>query len=54
MIERSGDNVCGLHRTQRDEERVFLGLASKPRSTVSPIQPQNWWLRVFYFRPQNR
>jgi hypothetical protein len=33
-IERSGDAVCGLHCTQGDEERVSLGLASKPRSTV--------------------
>jgi hypothetical protein len=32
-IERSGDAVCGLHRTQGDEERGFLGSASKPRST---------------------
>jgi hypothetical protein len=29
MIERSGDIVCGLHHVQRDEERGFLGLASK-------------------------
>jgi hypothetical protein len=34
MIERSGDTVCGLHRAQGDEDREFLGLASKPRSTV--------------------
>jgi hypothetical protein len=27
--------VCGLHRAQGDEEREFLGLASKPRSMVS-------------------
>jgi hypothetical protein len=33
-IERSGDAVCGLHRARGDEEREFLGLASKPRSTV--------------------
>jgi hypothetical protein len=24
-IERSGDVVCGLHRTHGDEERRFLG-----------------------------
>jgi hypothetical protein len=36
MIERSSDDVCGLHRAQGDEERRFLGLASKPRSMVSP------------------
>jgi hypothetical protein len=34
MIERSGDAVCCLHHAQGDEERGFLGLASKPRSTV--------------------
>jgi hypothetical protein len=38
-IERSGDVVCGLHRAQGDEEYIFLGLASKPRSTVSPGFP---------------
>jgi hypothetical protein len=36
MIERSGDAVCDLHRTQGDEEHEFLGLSSKPRSMVSP------------------
>jgi hypothetical protein len=25
MIERSSDAVCGLHRAQGDEERMFLG-----------------------------
>jgi hypothetical protein len=34
MIERSGDAVCGLHRARGDEERWFLGSASKPRSIV--------------------
>jgi hypothetical protein len=34
-IGRSGDVVCGLHRAQGDKEREFLGLASKPRLTVS-------------------
>jgi hypothetical protein len=36
MIERLSDTVCDLHRAQEDEERGFLGLASKLRSTVSP------------------
>jgi hypothetical protein len=36
MIRRSGDAVFSLHRTQGDDERGFLGLTSKPRSTVSP------------------
>jgi hypothetical protein len=35
-IERSGDAMCGLHRAQGDEDHGFLGVASKPRSTVSP------------------
>jgi hypothetical protein len=34
MIGRSGDAVCSLHRAWGDEERTFLGWASKPRSTV--------------------
>jgi hypothetical protein len=29
---RSGDTVCGLYRTHENEEREFLGCASKPRS----------------------
>jgi hypothetical protein len=33
-IKRSGDAMCGLYRTQGDEERGFLGLALKPRLTV--------------------
>jgi hypothetical protein len=36
MIGRLGDTVCGLHHAQRDKEREFLGMTSKPRSTVSP------------------
>jgi hypothetical protein len=34
-IERSGDTVCSIHYAHGDEERGFLGSASKPRSTVS-------------------
>jgi hypothetical protein len=34
MIKRLGDAVCGLHRTRRNEEREFSGLASKPSSMV--------------------
>jgi hypothetical protein len=33
-IERSGDTVCDLHRVHGDEEHMFLGWASKPRSTI--------------------
>jgi hypothetical protein len=36
MIEMSGDTVCSLDHTQGDDEREFLGLASKLRSMVSP------------------
>jgi hypothetical protein len=28
--------VCSLHHAQGDEERGFLGLPSKPRTTISP------------------
>jgi hypothetical protein len=34
MIRRSADAVCGLHRTHGDDERGFVDLASKPRSTI--------------------
>jgi hypothetical protein len=37
--------VYGLHLAQIDEERGFLGLALKPRSTVSRFEPQNRQLR---------
>jgi hypothetical protein len=33
-IEMSGDAVCGLYHARGDEECGFLGLASKPRSTI--------------------
>jgi hypothetical protein len=36
-IERSGDAVCDLHRAQRDEEHMFLDLASKLSSTVFSV-----------------
>jgi hypothetical protein len=38
-IERSGDAVCGLHRAQGNEEHVFFGSATKPRSTSLVIWP---------------
>jgi hypothetical protein len=34
VIKRSGGTVCSLHRARGDEEREFLGSASKLRSTV--------------------
>jgi hypothetical protein len=57
MIKRLGDIVCGIHRTQEDEERGFLGsalkrmsmvspgLVSKPVATVHVVWPQNHSLR---------
>jgi hypothetical protein len=36
MIRRSGDTMCDLYRAQGDEERGFLGSASKSRSTIWP------------------
>jgi pyrroloquinoline quinone (PQQ) biosynthesis protein C len=49
-----GDAFFGLHRAQGDEEHKFLDLASKPRSTVLLVWPQNRWLWVSQFMPQNR
>jgi hypothetical protein len=36
-IGRLSDAICGLHHAQGDEEREFLSLASKPRSTGFPV-----------------
>jgi hypothetical protein len=33
-IGRSSDAICGRHHPQGDEEQIFLGSASKSRSTV--------------------
>jgi hypothetical protein len=35
-IERLGNDVCGLHRAQGDNEHEFFGLASKLRTMISP------------------
>jgi hypothetical protein len=53
-IERSGEVVYDLHYAQGDEERGFLGLASKPRSTVSPGLASNRWLWFFWFGLKTR
>jgi hypothetical protein len=42
-IERSGDAVSSLHHGQGDEERKFLGLTSKPWSTVSLGLVSHWY-----------
>jgi hypothetical protein len=34
VIERSGGAVCGLHLAYGDQERGFLGWASKSMATV--------------------
>jgi hypothetical protein len=43
-IRRSGDIVCVLHLARGDEERGFLGWASKPLGRFSLFWPQNQWL----------
>jgi hypothetical protein len=53
MIERSGDVVCSVHHAQGDEERVFLGSTSKPRSTVSPDLASKSVATVLVVWPQN-
>jgi hypothetical protein len=47
-IGRSDDIVCGLYRAQGDDERMFFGWASKPRSTGFLIWASKpvaliWW-----------
>jgi hypothetical protein len=37
----SDDTMCSLYHAQGDEEREFLGLASKPVATVLVVWPQN-------------
>jgi hypothetical protein len=54
-IERSGGTVCGLHRACGDEEREFLGWASKPRSTVCEWFGLKTTQKISHqFGPQNR
>jgi hydrogenase maturation factor len=53
MIERSGDVMRGLHRAQGDEECRFFGLASEPRSTVSPCLVSKPVATVLVVWPQN-
>jgi hypothetical protein len=45
--------MCGLHRVQGDEEPEFLGLASKPRSTVSSVLASKLVATVLMVWPQN-
>jgi hypothetical protein len=53
MIGRLGDVVCSLHCAQGDKERRFLGLASKPRSTVLPGLTSKPVAMVLAVCPQN-
>jgi hypothetical protein len=53
MIERLGDAVCGLHHVEGDEERGLIGLASKPRSTVSPGLASKSVATILLVWPQN-
>jgi hypothetical protein len=52
-IEMSGDTVCDLHCAQGDEKCEFLGLASKPRSTVSSDLASKPVATVLVVWPQN-
>jgi hypothetical protein len=52
-IEGSSDTVCDLHRAHGDEERGFLSLASKPRSTVSRGLTSKSVVTVVMICPQN-
>jgi hypothetical protein len=53
MIERSDDDVCGLHHAQGDEEHEFLSSITKPRSTVLPSLASKSVARVHMVWPQN-
>jgi hypothetical protein len=46
--------MCGLHRAQGDEERGFLGLASKPKSTVSSDLASKPVAMISWFGSQNQ
>jgi hypothetical protein len=52
-IKRSSDVMYGLHCAQGDEEHRFLGLASKPRSMVSPGLASKLMATVLVVWPQN-
>jgi hypothetical protein len=52
-IERTGDIVCGLYCAQGDEEREFLGSASKPRLRISPSLASKLVTTVLMVCPQN-
>jgi hypothetical protein len=52
-IERSGDTVYGLHCAQGYEEYEFLGLASKPRLTISPGLVSKSVAMILVVWPQN-
>jgi hypothetical protein len=45
--------MCGLHHAQGNEEHGFLGLASKPRSSVSPNLASKPVATVLLVWPQN-
>jgi hypothetical protein len=53
-IERSGDTMCGMHRAEGDDERRFIGLASKLTSTISPSLDSKSVTSVSRFEHQNR
>jgi hypothetical protein len=53
-IERSCDAMCGMHRAEGDDERRFIGLASKLTSTISPSLDSKSVASVSRFEHQNR
>jgi hypothetical protein len=53
-IGRSNGAVCSLHRARGDEERGFLGLTSKPMSTVCKwFGLKTTWTVSHRFGPQS-
>jgi hypothetical protein len=52
-IEQSGDAMCGMHRAG-DDERRFIGLASKLTSMISPGLDSKSVASVSRFEHQNR
>jgi hypothetical protein len=53
-IERLGNDVCGLHRAQGDNEHEFFGLASKLRTMISPSLASKLVITSFLVWPQNQ
>jgi hypothetical protein len=46
--------MCSQHSAQGDEEHIFFGLASEPRSTFSPGLTSKLVAMAFWFGSQNQ